>query len=102
MPGTRVVALRPVPHAAATFHGRDVYAPAAAALAPGAALDGLGNPCDDPIVRRTADAHRLDERTIVACGIAVDRFGSLITNRLPPRNRASVVIAEVRVERDGA
>ena len=40
--GARAVAL-PVPQRAApTFHGRDVFAPAAAALATGAPLDALG------------------------------------------------------------
>jgi S-adenosylmethionine hydrolase len=42
--GTRVVSL-PVPVGVApTFHGRDVFAPAAARLATGAALDDLGHP----------------------------------------------------------
>src|ERR671915_1712868 len=45
--GARAVAL-PIPAGAApTFHGRDVFAPAAAALAVGTPLDALGSPALD-------------------------------------------------------
>ncbi|MGO9489482.1 MAG: S-adenosyl-l-methionine hydroxide adenosyltransferase family protein [Solirubrobacteraceae bacterium] len=36
----------------ATFHGRDIFAPVAAALADGAPLDGLGEPLDGDSLRR--------------------------------------------------
>ena len=45
--GARAVALPLPPNASATFHGRDVFAPAAAALALGEALDALGRDADD-------------------------------------------------------
>ena len=80
--GARVVAL-PVPaRAAPTFHGRDVFAPAAAALAGGTPLDTLGAPLDAPLVRRTPEAHRLADGSIAGEVIAVDRFGNAITNLL--------------------
>ncbi len=78
--GARAVTL-PVPsRAAPTFHGRDVFAPAAATLAAGAPLDALGPPADSPIVRRTPEAHRLADGSIAGEVIAVDRFGNAITN----------------------
>ncbi len=83
--GARVVAL-PVPHnAAPTFHGRDVFAPAAGALAAGVPIDELGPAAEDAIVRRTPEARRLDDGAISGEVIAVDRFGNLVTNLVAPR-----------------
>ena len=80
--GARAVRL-PVPAgASATFHGRDLFAPAAARLATGIPLDTLGAPESDPVVRRTPEARRLPDGTIEGTIIAVDRFGNAITNLL--------------------
>jgi S-adenosylmethionine hydrolase len=82
--GARVVEL-PIPRAASsTFHGRDVFAPAAAALAAGAALDSLGSPFPEPIVRRTPEPRRGGDGTVVGEIIHIDRFGNAITNLLAP------------------
>jgi S-adenosyl-L-methionine hydrolase (adenosine-forming) len=81
------VALEPekigVTRLSATFHGRDLFAPAAARLARGSALDALGTRLDP----RTADLVRLaipepvrDGAAFVGEVIHVDRFGNLITN----------------------
>jgi hypothetical protein len=78
--GARAVRLAVGPRAAPTFHGRDVFAPAAARLAAGAPLDALGDPAHDPVVRRTPEARRLADGAIEGCVIAVDRFGNAITN----------------------
>jgi S-adenosyl-L-methionine hydrolase (adenosine-forming) len=65
--------------AAPTFHGRDIFAPAAAHLARGEPLAALGPPLHDPVEldlpepRRTGDAIRGEV-------LHVDRFGTLITN----------------------
>ena len=65
--GSRAVSL-PIPSmASASFHGRDVFAPAAAHLASGTAIDALGGPCLDPVVRRTPEARRLTHGTR-SCG----------------------------------
>lgn len=85
LPGARAVTLPTPPGAAPTFHGRDLFAPAAARLATGAALEALGEPCDDPIVRRTPEARRLDDGAVLGEVIAVDRFGNLVTNLLTMR-----------------
>lgn len=62
-----------------TFHGRDVFAPAAGALASGRPLEALGEPAPHPLripePRPTRDAGAA--RGVV---VAVDRFGNLLTN----------------------
>jgi len=78
--GARAISLSIPAHASATFHGRDVFAPAAAALATGTPLEALGDPVDDPIVRRTPEAHRRDDGAIVGEIITIDRFGNAVTN----------------------
>ncbi|MBV8195120.1 MAG: SAM-dependent chlorinase/fluorinase [Candidatus Dormibacteraeota bacterium] len=70
----------PIPDwASSTFHGRDVFAPAAAQLVSGEALDSLGEPIDDPVIRNDAFAVR-DELAITGRVIVVDHFGNAITN----------------------
>jgi S-adenosylmethionine hydrolase len=82
LPGARAVSL-PVPHdAAPTFHGRDVFAPAAAALARGTPLDSLGPPLEDPVTRRTPEAVREDDGWLRGEVIVIDRFGNAVTNLL--------------------
>jgi S-adenosylmethionine hydrolase len=83
--GANVVALPVAPHASPTFHGRDVFAPAAAALAAGTAIDALGTAITDPVVRRTREPLRHADGTITGEVIAVDRFGNLITNLMAVR-----------------
>ena len=83
--GMRCVSL-PVPASAApTFHGRDVFAPAAAELAQGIALDALGDPCSDPVVRRTPEATRRADGAIAGLVITIDRFGNAVTNLMARR-----------------
>lgn len=70
----------PVPaSAAATFHGRDVFAPVAARLATGAALEELGESITDPCYT-PLPAARHDHLTVIGEVIYVDRFGTLVTN----------------------
>src|SRR5688572_28945558 len=83
--GSRAVAL-PVPTgAAATFHGRDVFAPAAANLAIGTPIDALGTPFLEPLILRTPEARRAPDGAVIGEVIAVDRFGNAITNLIAPR-----------------
>jgi hypothetical protein len=80
--GARCVEL-PVPAgASATFHGRDVFAPAAAALARGTPIDAIGETFPSPIVRRTPEPVRRDDGSIAGVIISVDRFGNAVTNLL--------------------
>jgi hypothetical protein len=82
----RAVSIPVGPSAAPTFHGRDVFAPAAAALACGAGLDAVGLPFQDAIVRRTKEAVRRADGAIIGEVIAVDRFGNAITNLVGVRS----------------
>jgi S-adenosyl-L-methionine hydrolase (adenosine-forming) len=63
----------------ATFHGRDVFAPAAAHLAAGAQLDQLGPPVEAP-VRLPLPASAREHERVRGVVVSVDRFGNLITN----------------------
>ena len=84
----RAVSL-PVPTdpAAATFHGRDVFAPAAGRLARGDDLDALGPPANG-LVGLDWPEPVDDGAGVDGVVVEVDRFGNLITNipadRLPP------------------
>jgi hypothetical protein len=86
-----------------TFHGRDLFAPAAALLAAGEALAGLGPSVSDPVrLPRTVarrDAGRVARGTVTG----VDRFGNLSTD-LPGAwldEAAAVEIAGRRIRPGG-
>lgn len=71
-----VIELAPRPYGAPTFEGRDVFAPAAAALASGVPLESLGPPADPPV-----GLPDLGPRVLWT-----DGFGNLVTNlKAPPR-----------------
>jgi S-adenosylmethionine hydrolase len=63
----------------ATFHGRDVFGPAAAHLALGVAPSGFGPPVPDPLRLAWAES-REDGSGVEGRVIHVDRFGNLITS----------------------
>lgn len=92
-PGSRAVRLEPPAGASATFHGRDVFAPAAAALALGTPLDALGAPVVSPVVRRTPEPRRLADGGIAGEVITVDRFGNAITNLMTTRAGGRLEVA---------
>jgi S-adenosyl-L-methionine hydrolase (adenosine-forming) len=83
--GAQAVRLAVPRQASATFHGRDVFAPAAGALAAGATLDSLGTAAAEPIVRRTPESHRRPDGAVEGEVITVDRFGNAVTNLVAPR-----------------
>jgi S-adenosylmethionine hydrolase len=94
--GARAVSL-PIPAGASpTFHGRDVFAPAAAELALGATLDAIGSPMLDVVVRRTPEPRRLADGSIEGQVITIDRFGNAITNLLGLRAQ-SVEVSGTRL-----
>ncbi|HEU4763897.1 MAG TPA: SAM-dependent chlorinase/fluorinase [Gemmatimonadales bacterium] len=71
----------PVPPAAApTFHGRDLFAPAAAALAVGASPASLGTPMTGAPVRLPPITSHYEGKALVGEVLHVDRFGNLITS----------------------
>ncbi len=67
------------PRTSSTFHGRDVFAPAAAHLAAGVALDALGPSLDDPVTVEEPQARR-DAGGAWGEVVYEDRFGNLVTN----------------------
>ncbi|MGH7700250.1 MAG: SAM hydrolase/SAM-dependent halogenase family protein [Gemmatimonadales bacterium] len=76
---TRFVQLPVPPSASATFHGRDVFAPAAARLATGTPFSQLGRPVAD-VQRSPLPAPHFDGVAWSGEVMYVDRFGTLITN----------------------
>jgi S-adenosyl-L-methionine hydrolase (adenosine-forming) len=78
--GARAVRLAIPASASATFHGRDVFAPAAARIAMGAPIDALGPTAESPVIRRTPEARRLGNGAIQGEVISIDRYGNAITN----------------------
>ena len=65
----------------ATFHGRDVFAPAAAALASGRALEDLGPAVDPGTLVSMPIAEPLVRRARIDCQVlSIDRFGNVELN----------------------
>ncbi len=93
---------RPV---SATFHGRDLFAPAAARIATGADLDTLGDPVDPAsLVTLDLPSPRLEADHVLAHVLHVDRFGNLITDLTETawrRCRLNGRRVELRVGDDG-
>lgn len=63
----------------ATFHGRDVFAPAAALILSGLPLPEVGPPVTDPVLLTSSNPVR-DGDAIIGAVVHVDRFGSLVTD----------------------
>ncbi|TMF15964.1 MAG: SAM-dependent chlorinase/fluorinase [Chloroflexi bacterium] len=82
--------------ASATFHGRDVFAPAAAQLASGVRLREAGEPIAAPLVLDEAFAHR-DGSALQGRVILIDHFGNAITT-IRARDIVGTRIARVRWE----
>ena len=74
----REYALEPV---SATFHGRDIFSPAAAYLARGVAVEELGPAVDvGSLTRLDVPQPEVTGRRIRACCLYVDRFGNMQLN----------------------
>ena len=68
------------PQVSATFHGRDVFAPAAAHLAAGLALERLGPALAEPLALPRCAAPQLGPESITGTVLRIDRFGNCITD----------------------
>jgi len=75
-----------------TFHGRDVFAPAAAYLASGVPLERLGPAVTDPERLRRAGC-RLEGGELVGEVLDADRFGNLLTS-IPAARLAEIAGAD--------
>jgi S-adenosylmethionine hydrolase len=63
-----------------TFHGRDIFAPAAAYLARGVPISDLGEPVDDLVTFPVPEPRTRADGVLIGQVIHVDRFGNVITN----------------------
>ncbi len=63
-----------------TFHGRDIFSPAAARLAGGLAPAELGSVVTDYVRLGFSKAARTGDKTWSGAVLKIDRFGNLITN----------------------
>ncbi|HEX9293480.1 MAG TPA: SAM-dependent chlorinase/fluorinase [Gemmatimonadales bacterium] len=68
-----------LPEAAPTFHGRDVFAPAAGRLATGGSFESLGTAITDPVYA-PLPMPLTEGDSVVGEVLHVDRFGTLISN----------------------
>jgi S-adenosylmethionine hydrolase len=68
-----------LPRVSRTFHGRDVFAPAAAHLALGVTPERFGPPVDDPVLVAWPEVHTVGG-AVAGAVLHVDRFGNLITS----------------------
>lgn len=75
------IVMLPTPDGASpTFHGRDLFAPAAAALARGASLRMLGLPYGGIPERLAYAEPRYEGKSLLGEVVYVDRFGTLVTS----------------------
>ena len=94
IPAARAIRLDIPTQASATFHGRDVFAPAAARLAMGTDLTALGAEHPAPVIRRTPEPQRGPTGELVGQVLTIDRFGNAVTNLVGMRGAS--VVAEGR------
>jgi S-adenosyl-L-methionine hydrolase (adenosine-forming) len=82
-----------------TFHGRDLFAPAAAHLANGVDLAELGPPVDpDDLVRLELPKAEVGQNRIRATALGIDRFGNVALNVRRDELAATDLGAGSRVE----
>jgi len=82
-----------------TFHGRDLFAPAAAHLAAGVPLEELGPPLDvEQLVRLDLPAPRLEEGVVTATMLYTDSFGNVALNLSRDDVEDVGIVAGTRVE----
>ncbi|MES1247202.1 MAG: SAM-dependent chlorinase/fluorinase [Actinomycetota bacterium] len=84
-----------------TFHGRDLFSPAAAHLALGVELGELGPPIDpDALVHVEFPRPAVDGGSIAAVVLAVDRFGNAALNLTRDDLEAASIVPGTKVEVD--
>jgi S-adenosylmethionine hydrolase len=84
-----------------TFHGRDLFSPAAAHLALGVALGELGPPISvDALVRLDIPQPDVEDGAIRSTVLAVDRFGNAALNLTRDDLERAAIVPGTRVEVD--
>jgi S-adenosylmethionine hydrolase len=90
-------------HVSRTFHGRDLFSPAAAHLALGVPLDDIGPPIDvQELVRLDVPQPEELADGIRATVLAVDRFGNAALNLTRDDLERASIVSGMRVEVDAA
>lgn len=97
--GCRACALATPAGASATFHGRDVFAPAAARLASGASASELGEPVDTLLAFPPLRARRCADGSLEAQVLHIDRFGNVITDARAEDLPGGPFVVEIAGER---
>ncbi len=64
----------------ATFHGRDIFAPAAAYLSLGVPIEEFGGPLDRIVALPPLRARRMSDGSLAGQVVHIDRFGNVITD----------------------
>jgi S-adenosyl-L-methionine hydrolase (adenosine-forming) len=82
-----------------TFHGRDLFSPAAAHLSLGVALGELGPPVDpEALVRLDLPTPEVGQSRIRATVLGVDRFGNIALNLSREHLDSVAIVPGMRVE----
>ena len=82
-----------------TFHGRDLFSPAAAHLALGVPLGELGPPIDpEALVRLELPVPEVGQSRLRATVLAVDRFGNIALNLTRDHLDRAAIVPGMRVE----
>lgn len=104
-PGARIVHLtndkyfqHPISN---TFHGRDIFAPVAAALSTGVSLAQLGSEITDPVRLASLAPERLGDGSLRGRVIHIDRFGNCITNFTEEQVTKSIISVGVTLKLKG-
>ncbi len=63
-----------------TFHGRDIFAPAAAHLSLGVSPSEMGTPVEKPVLTDTAEPVFFGGETVEGVCVYTDHFGNMISN----------------------
>ena len=88
-----------LPSVSRTFHGRDLFSPAAAHLSLGVPLAELGPPIDpDALVRLDVPEPEIGQSRIRATVLGVDRFGNISVNLTRDHLERASIVPGTRVE----
>lgn len=86
-----------------TFHGREVFAPAAAHISLGVDLEKLGPPLEDPVVLSLPKPY-VKDKILYGQVIRIDNFGNIITNitekhlkEFEPEENGAIQIGDVKI-----
>lgn len=85
-----------LPHVSSTFHGRDIFAPAAAHLVNGVPLEEFGSEITDAVKPAFSKVTR-DKDTLAGEVLHVDGFGNIITN-IHAKDLADFIEGKVQAE----